>query len=56
MQHPATWMLKELNKRDVPVIISDDAHDTAMLGQHFERAENLLSDIGYTQRFSPFIK
>lgn len=56
MQHPATWMLKELNKRSVPVIISDDAHDTAMLGQHFERAENLLSDIGYTQRFSPFIK
>ena len=54
MQHPATWMLEELSKRGVPVIISDDAHDVSMLGQHFERAEKLLADIGYTSRFNPF--
>ena len=54
MQHPATWMLEELNKRSVPVIISDDAHDVSMLGQHFERAEKLLSELGYTNRFNPF--
>ena len=54
MQHPTTWMLEELNKRGVPVIISDDAHDVSMLGQHFERAEKLLSELGYTNRFNPF--
>ena len=54
MQHPTTWMLEELNKRGVPVIISDDAHDVSMLGQHFERAEKLLSELGYSNRFNPF--
>ena len=50
-QHPHTWMLKELNRRDVPVVISDDAHSTTMLGQHYQRAEDLLTEIGYRKRF-----
>lgn len=50
-QHPATWMLEELNKRDIPVVISDDAHGVEMIGQHFEKAEQLLADIGYKKRF-----
>jgi histidinol phosphate phosphatase hisJ family len=50
-QHPHTWMLEELGKRNVPVVISDDAHSTAMLGQHFERAENLLQSMNYRARF-----
>lgn len=50
-QHPHTWMLEELNKRNVPVVISDDAHSTSMLGQHFEKAEQLLSDLNYTNRW-----
>lgn len=54
IQHPDTWILKELNKQGVPVIISDDAHDVSMLGQHFERAEKLLTEINYHNRFNPF--
>lgn len=50
-QHPHTWMLKELSARNVPVIISDDAHSVAMLGQHFDRAEKLLADLNYTNRW-----
>ena len=54
-QHPHNWMLCELAKRNVPIIISDDAHSTQMLGQHFARAEQLLSDINYTNRWKPML-
>lgn len=50
-QHPYTWMLKELQKRDVPVVISDDAHDVCQLGKYYEEAENLLSSLNYTNRW-----
>lgn len=55
-QHPHIWMIKELNKRDVPVLISDDAHSTDMIGQHFARAEYLLSGIGYKNRWKTPLK
>lgn len=51
-QHPNTWMLKELCKRRVPTLISDDAHRVEQIGQHFERAENLLKELGCQVRFS----
>ena len=54
-QHPHDWMLRELAKRNVPIIISDDAHSTQMLGQHFARAEQLLSDINYTNHWKPIL-
>lgn len=52
-QHPHTWMIEELNKRNVPVIISDDAHSVNMLAQHFDKAENLLNSINYINRYNP---
>lgn len=52
-QHPHTWMIEELGKRNVPIIISDDAHSSEMLGQHFEKAENLLKSLKYTNRYNP---
>ena len=52
-QHPHTWMIEELNKRNVPVIVSDDAHSTAMLAQHFDEAESLLEKMKYTSRYCP---
>lgn len=52
-QHPHLWMLEELNKRNVPVILSDDAHSTDMLAQHFERAEQLLESLNYKNRYIP---
>lgn len=42
MQHPCDWMVEELCRRGVQTILSDDAHNVDMLGQHFARAENLL--------------
>lgn len=51
-QHPHTWMIEELNKRNVPVIVSDDAHSTEMVAQHFDEAEELLSSIKYVNRFN----
>ena len=53
-QHPHTWMIEELCKRNVPVIVSDDAHSTEMLAQHFDKAENLLQSLNYTKRYCPF--
>lgn len=50
-QHPNTWMLKELCKRGVPTLISDDAHRVEDLGQHFERAERLLESCNCQSRF-----
>lgn len=52
-QHPEEWVLAELSKRQVPVIVSDDAHSTQMLAQHFERAESLLTALNYSSRFCP---
>ena len=53
-QHPQDWVITELNKRDVPVIISDDAHSVDMIAQHFERAESLLKSMNYKNRYIPF--
>lgn len=51
MQNPATWMLKELAQRNVPIVISDDAHHRDRIGEGFERAEQLLADLNYTSRW-----
>lgn len=50
-QHPYLWMIEELNKRNVPVIISDDAHRVNHIGQHFAQAEELLANINYKNRY-----
>lgn len=52
--YPAPWMIKEMAKNGgiVPVVISDDAHFTERLGQHFDEAEQLLKDLNYTNRFT----
>lgn len=51
MQHPEDGLLKRLRDKDVPVVISDDAHSVSMLAQHFDRAERLLKDLNYTNRW-----
>lgn len=50
-QHPEDALLKRLRDKDVPVVVSDDAHSTSMLAQHFDRAEQLLKDLNYTNRW-----
>lgn len=53
--HPAPWMIKELSQNggEVPVVISDDAHYPERLGNHFDKAENLLKELHYTNRLTP---
>lgn len=50
-QHPHLWMLEELAQRQVPIVISDDAHKIKHIAQHFEQAENLLKSINYSNRW-----
>lgn len=52
--YPDIWMIKELAKDGgiVPIVLSDDAHFTERLGQHFDEAEKLLADLHYTNRFT----
>lgn len=47
---PATWIVKELNKHNVPLIISDDAHSVSQLGENFNKAETFLAEINYRNR------
>lgn len=48
---PDWWIIKELVSAGVPTLISDDAHTTQALGQHFAEAEARLSEFGCTNRF-----
>lgn len=50
-QHPEDSFLLRLKDKNVPIVISDDAHSTSMLAQHFDRAENLLQSLNYTNRW-----
>lgn len=49
--YPSREMLKELCRQNVPVVISDDAHNTDELGYSFDKAEKLLSELGCTNRW-----
>ena len=49
--YPAQWMLKEMNIRKIPIVISDDAHHINQIGIHFDKAEALLDTMNYKHRF-----
>lgn len=51
--HPHPWILDILAKDNtVPILISDDAHDPSRIGKYFKEAEELLSSLSYTNRFT----
>lgn len=50
-QHPDDDMLKALCMLNVPLVISDDAHDVEHLGAYFVRAEALLTSLGCKNRW-----
>lgn len=50
--HPDYWMIEELNKRNVPILISDDAHGAEHLCNGFDKAESYLESINYTNRWT----
>lgn len=49
--YPSVAFLQELNKNNVSLLISDDAHSKGDLGQYYFEAEHLLQEIGYKNRF-----
>ena len=49
--YPSLWFIKQLARRDVPVIISDDAHSVNEIGNYFEEAESMLASVNYSARF-----
>ena len=49
--HPDPKYIKLLNN-SIPLLISDDAHSTDRLGNHFQKTEDLLKSYNYTNRFT----
>lgn len=47
--NPGLAMLKEMRKRNIPVVIGADAHAPEFVGWHFEAACDMLRDAGYRQ-------
>ena len=52
--YPSMRLLKMLAKYDVPVIISDDAHNKERIADRFDAAENLAIDAGIKNFYEPF--
>ncbi len=50
---PDIWIIKELCKRNGPVLISDDAHYVEHIGSYFDDAESLLESLNYKNRWTP---
>ena len=50
--YPDINLLKELNKNNVSLIISDDAHSCDELGQYFSVAEDILDKLQYKNRLN----
>ena len=48
-QYPSRKLLEQCKQRDIPVMISADAHKAVHLTRDFDKAYELLIDIGYTQ-------
>lgn len=47
--NPGRLILQEMQTRNIPVIINSDAHDPHRVGADFEKAIDLLLDVGYTE-------
>ena len=46
--YPSPAMLEQLQARDVPVVVTTDAHKAEHLGGHYESARKILLHAGYT--------
>ena len=47
--NPGRFMLEEIYKRDIPIVVGADAHHPSRVAANFEEALATLSDIGYTK-------
>ncbi len=49
---PDWWLVEEMIKKDIPLLISDDSHRIDDVGSHFNEVENKLIELGCKKRFS----
>jgi histidinol-phosphatase (PHP family) len=47
--YPSLFLLKEAKRRNIPLVISSDAHEADTVAGHFDRARQLAADAGYTE-------
>ncbi len=47
--NPSLFMLEEMKKRQIPVVIGADAHDPSRVGDRFEEGIKMLEQVGYQQ-------
>lgn len=50
--YPARWIIEDLVKNGIPLVISDDAHSVSQLGQYFNEAEDLLAQLSTAKLWS----
>lgn len=49
--YPSNRILNMASKRNIPVLISDDAHEVKNIGRHFDEARRLMIDMKLRSRF-----
>lgn len=49
--YPDDTLIEAIAKAEIPVVISDDAHDVTEVGADFDKAEEVLKKHGITKRF-----
>ncbi len=47
--YPDTYLLKDLQQRQTPVIITSDSHQTETIAFHFQETAGLLRNVGFTE-------
>ncbi len=52
--YPSSRIMKLLADYQIPVIISDDAHNAGRLGDHFKEAESMAKKLGIVHFYDPF--
>jgi histidinol-phosphatase (PHP family) len=51
-EYPSEFILQEARRRDIPLIITADAHESAHLSRAFERGRDLARRVGFTETVS----
>ena len=50
--YPSRRILEHIAAHNIPVLISDDAHNVDQIGRHFDDAERLIGEVGIKNRIS----
>ncbi len=48
--YPSRWIIQEMKKLDIPVVLNSDAHTAAHIDGYFEKAASILKSCGYLKQ------